>query len=128
MKRRVLKECVRIAIKNNNPLNHPEYHNYKHFSFMIQNNKIVEWGMNRKGDALLYLGYPKYSKIHSEIDMYYKGSGIMGRGSFEVVNIRLSKGNEFKNSSPCSCCYAFLKKLGCKRIWFSISMGEFGVV
>ena len=66
MKKKVLKECLEIAFKHTNP-NHPQYGNYMHFSFYVQDNKIVGWGTNKTGNAQTCMGYPKYSKIHSEV-------------------------------------------------------------
>jgi tRNA(Arg) A34 adenosine deaminase TadA len=126
MKRKLLLECLSIATKNNPK--HPESDCYRHFSFIIQKNKIVTWGTNRRSSPLTFLGYPAYSKMHSEIDAYYKAKGIMDRTGFEVINIRLTKSNNLKESTPCKCCYAFLKHLGCNRIWFSTSMGNFAVI
>lgn len=128
MKRKVLSECLSIAIKHNTP-DHPEWDCYHHFSFLIQRNKIVTFGMNRRSSPLTHLGFESHTKMHSEIDVCYKAKGIMDKSQdFEVVNVRLTKGNRIKESSPCKCCYAFLKHLGCKRIWFTTRMGGFAVI
>jgi len=126
MKRKLLIKCLSIATKNN--CNHPESDCYHHFSFIVQKNKIVAWGTNRRSSPLTFLGYPSYSKMHSEIDAYYKSKGIMDKSDFEVVNIRLTKSNNVKESTPCKCCYAFLKHLGCSRIWFTTSIGNFAII
>jgi hypothetical protein len=124
MKKSLLLKCLDIAYKYNTPELHPEWTCYKHYSFVIQNDKIVDWGTNRRGNAITFFGYPKYSKIHSETDAYFKSKGIMNRDSpFEVINIRLSKNGSIKNSKPCKCCTAFLKKLGCRSIWFTTEIG-----
>lgn len=126
MKTRILKNCLEIAFKNNNPTNHPQWECYKHYTFLIQNNKIISWGTNRAGSSFTYLGYEPYQKIHSEVDCWKKSKGIMDKNiSFEIVNIRLTKTGMIRDSSPCKCCFAFLKNLGCKRIWFSTDVGSF---
>lgn len=126
MKSRVLNTCLDIAFKNNNPIKHPEWECYKHFSFIVQDNKIVEWGTNRRGSSFTFLGYEPYQKIHSEVDAYFKAKGIMDKHvDFEVVNIRLTKTGMIKASNPCKCCFAFLKNLGCKRIWFTTGVENF---
>jgi len=125
MKRKLLQECLTIAHKNNTPTKHPQWNCYKHFSFIIHRNKIVDWGTNRAGSPLTF-GYEPYSKIHSEVDAYFRAKGLMRKGElFEVVNIRLTKGFKLKSSSPCKCCWNFLRNLGCKRIWFTTDTGEF---
>lgn len=127
MKRKVLHQCLSIAVKNN-PF-HPEWDHYHHFSFIIQDNKIVQFATNKRASPLTHLGFGSYTKMHSEVNVYQKAKGIMDRNSdFEVVNIRLTKNNEVKESQPCKCCYAFLRHLGCKRIWFTTRMGNFAVI
>ena len=128
MKRKLLQECLSIAIKNNNP-NHPEWDCYHHFSFFVQRNKIVAWGVNRRSSPLTLLGFESHTKMHSEVDACRKAKGIMDKGSdFEIVNVRLTKHNRIKTSSPCKCCSAFLEHLECKRIWFTTRLGNFAVL
>lgn len=89
----------------------------------------MEWGTNRASSPLTFLGYSNYSKMHSETDAYFKAKGIMAKDiSFEVVNIRLTKTNMIGGSSPCKCCFAFLKNMGCKRIWFTTEVGHFAAI
>ena len=129
MKSRILRECLSIALKNNNPIKHPDFNAYKHYSFIIQNKKIVGWGTNRKGSSFTYLGYAPYQKIHSETDVYFKVKGIMDKSiPFAVVNIRLTKNGTLRASNPCRCCFAFLKNLGCKAIWFTTDLGNFASI
>ena len=129
MKRKLIEECLKIALKNNTPNKHSEWDHYHHYSFVIVNSKILEWGKNRRGSPLLHLGFPAYSKMHSEIDAYFKAKGLMDkREKFEVINIRLTKTNIIRHSEPCKCCFAFLKNLGCQRVWFSTNIGNFACI
>jgi hypothetical protein len=123
MKRKILIECLEIARKMNTPDKHPDWGCYHHFSFIIQHGKIVGYGMNRKGDPVRVLGYAEYGKIHSEFDAYQQVKGIMEDGDFVVVNIRLGKRGSLRDSSPCVCCNNFLRKMGCKEVWFSMDNG-----
>ena len=126
MKKKIINECLNIALKHNTPIKHPQWDCYKHFSFIIQKNKIVDWGTNRMGSSMTFLGYEPHQKIHSEVDAYFRARGIMNKSNtFEVVNIRLNKSNHMRSSNPCKCCFAFLKNLGCKRIHFSTDLEEF---
>jgi deoxycytidylate deaminase len=125
MKTKVIKECLNIAKMNNTP-NHPQWDCFHHFSFIIQRNKIVKWGMNRSGTASIRLGFEPSQKIHSEVDAYFKARTFIDDSiPFEVVNVRLTKTFIVKESCPCKCCWSFLKRLGCKRIYYSTNMGEF---
>lgn len=115
MKKRILLECLRMA-KQHVP-NHPEWDAFKHYSFIVQRNIIVEWGVNRTAEPLI--GYPHYGKLHSECDAYFKARGLLNDGPFKVVNLRLNKTKDLRMSRPCACCQNFLKRLGCTEVWFS---------
>lgn len=121
MKRKMLEKCLKIAKE----YLHKHLEAYRHFTFVVQSNKITEWGTNRRGEALTFLGYDKHTKLHSEIDAYFKAKGIMESGTFEVVNIRITKSGIIRNSRPCRRCFDFLKKMGCKRIWFTTDLENF---
>jgi hypothetical protein len=125
MKNKVLQECLKLAWQNNTP-DHPQWDCYHHFSFIIQRNKIIRWGTNRAGQPNARLGYESYKKIHSEVDAYFKARVFLDNTiPFEVVNIRLTKTFKIKESAPCRCCWNFLKRLGCKRIYYTTNMEEF---
>lgn len=120
MKKKQIEHCLRIARKH--LPKHPQWDAYKHYSFIFQNNKLIEWGCNRTSEPTI--GYPEYGKRHSEVDAWYKAKGLMDKKSFEVLNIRMNCKGDLKISKPCSCCYEFLKRLGCSGVWFSV--GEIG--
>jgi hypothetical protein len=85
---------------------------------MIQNNAILGKGYNRPATPMI--GYPTYGKLHSEPDAYAQCRGIMDKNvPWSMINIRLSKVGNLKISKPCKCCHAFLKRLGCKELWFT---------
>jgi len=119
MKKILLRECLRIAREKND--DHPE--KYRHSTFVVQSNKIVEWGINRSGDPLTSRGYPKYGKVHSENDAYRKAKGLLSDKSWEAVNVRLSKSGELRQALPCPCCIAYLVDLGCKSVWATTPHG-----
>lgn len=124
MKRKLLTECYERAMLLNKPEKHPDWGCYHHFSFLIQDNKIIGHGMNRRGDPIKLLGYQEWGKIHSEYDVYQQVKGIMEPGKFSVVNFRLSKKGLMRDSTPCKCCSDFLGNMGCTEIWFSTSTGH----
>ena len=129
MKRRILNNCLDIALKNNNALNHPQWDYYHHFSFIISTSgKIVEWGVNRRSSPLSLLGYADHSKMHSEIDAYFKAKGLIRNEKFDVVNIRLTKTSRVASSKPCACCFGFLKKTGARKIYFTTNINSFACI
>lgn len=150
MKNMILIECFRRAT-GLNP-NHPENKNgYHHFSFIVQKNQILGYGVNRSTGSnptfdnnkipkydnfgflnsnsisrTLITGYKPYQKLHSESVAYFKIRGLLNhRFKFEVVNIRLNKNSELKISRPCECCIRFLYGLGCSTVWFSTGLIEY---
>lgn len=123
MSKKLLKEALRIALKTNNPENHSEYGNFHHWTFIVQNGKIIEWGTNRLGDPFIK-GYSHLSKIHSETDAFRKARGLLDlRESFDVINIRLDRSSEIRISKPCPCCHNFLKVMGCRNAYFTTEAG-----
>lgn len=128
MKNTIIRHCLKIAQKKNNPEDHPRWGFFTHYSFIIQDNKLLEWGMNRTGDPYI-LGYHPDSFIHSETDAYRKAKGLLDpKKPFEVLNIRLNKNNELRNSKPCPCCYGFIKAMGASKIYFSTDIGIVRIV
>jgi len=117
---KILDECLRIAKAHN--YKHTQVDGYRHYSFIIQRNQIVEWGINQDGPGLP--GYKPYQKRHSESVAYFLARGIMNKHiTFDLVNVRLSKRHTLKLSKPCSCCLAWLNKLGCNKIYFTTEAG-----
>lgn len=125
MKRSLLQEALRIAVRKNTPETHEEWENYIHFTFVVQRNKIVEWGTNRSGRASIMHGFdPVRHKIHSEIDAFGKARGLLNKNEpFEVINVRLNRSNDTRLSAPCKCCTAFLNSIGCRKTWFTTDAG-----
>ena len=122
MKRRILDECLRIAARNNHPDKHPQFYNYMHYTFVVQGNKVLDWGTNMAGNPRF--GYKAYMKIHSEFTGYQKSKHLLKKNdSFEIVNVRLGRMGTLKISKPCSCCVGFLRTKGCKRVYFTTADG-----
>lgn len=121
---KVVDQCLVMSIHNNTPTKHVEWGKYHHFSFVIQNRKIVEWATNRTASPLRLYGYPSYGKLHSESEAYRRVRGLLDRlKPFDLVNIRLSKKNILRMSKPCKCCIRFLQTVGCRSVTYSTNLG-----
>lgn len=117
--KKIIRECIRLAERKNTPDKLSEWGNYHHFSFLIQDGKIIAWDTNKA--ATPPKGYPKTAKIHSEAEAWQSGVALLNKQKpFQMVNIRLDKKNNLRLSKPCVCCSHFLKKLGCDRVYFSV--------
>lgn len=120
LKSSLLVECLRISCKH--LPKHPEFNAYKHYSFVIQNNSIIEWGTNRAAPSII--GYQPWQKLHSENQAYFRAQGLLNKNKrFDIVNIRLNKSGDILLSHPCKCCISFLKHLGCNYVWFTTALG-----
>lgn len=110
-------ECIRRATRMLH--RHPEYKNYIHFTFIVQNNSIISCGVNRSAEPPNYLSYKRWQKIHSEFTAWKRGKSFIKKGKFYIVNIRLNRSGLLRMSYPCQCCFRFLKNLGCTGVWYS---------
>lgn len=125
MKKSLLTEALTIARSKLSI--HPEGKRYLHYTFVCQYSKLVEWGFNHRGIPPIHMGYHRRisdlkfrPKIHSELSAYKKSRGLLDkRKPFNIINIRLNRDGEFRNSRPCSCCYNLLKSLGCDKFYFT---------
>jgi tRNA(Arg) A34 adenosine deaminase TadA len=121
MKATLLRECVRFALSKNTPDHHPEWGRWHHYSFVIQD-KIVEFGLNRTGPPIPM--YPDIAKIHAEVAAWRKAKGILNhRKPWDVVNIRLNKTGDLRQSKPCVCCMELLRTAGCRMVHYSTNTG-----
>lgn len=131
MKKSILRDCLSIAIDY--LPKHPEFHYYPLYSFIIQNNKIIEWDTNDSGTPDHTI-YPMYQsrvahldgtpKRHAEVNAWRKAKGIINKlKPFEVVNIRLNREGQVKLAAPCSCCTCFLKSLNASHTYFTTDAG-----
>jgi tRNA(Arg) A34 adenosine deaminase TadA len=128
MKRRIFSDVVQFA---KSKLSQHTQGCYAHFSFIVQNNSIIGYGVNQDGEPLVHWGYkkmkldPSYTpKIHAEIHAYKKNKGLLDKNQpFEIINIRLNKLGELRISKPCPCCYQLLTDLGCKKFYYSSECG-----
>jgi len=127
MKKRLLSLSLKLA--KDKLVNHPERSHYAHYSFIVQNNKIVEWATNVNFEPPIHYGYHTNSdpsfcpKFHAEIFAYKRARGILDDESFEVINIRLNKTGSVRLSKPCKHCFRFMKAMNCRKFYYSSEAG-----
>lgn len=122
MRKTILRDCLRIA-REKLP-RHPEKR-YLHYTFIVQDNKIIEWATNHSANPPIHLGYSsrledRPAKTHSEFAAWKRAKGILQHNKpFQCVNIRLNRQSELRLSAPCECCFAFLKSLACTQCYYT---------
>lgn len=124
MTTKILAECLREALRS--LPEHNQFLHHPHTTFVIQDNKIIEWGENRTGDPPVYFGYFKRSeapKLHAELIAYRRARGILSDGPFDMVNLLFNKQGDVKNAAPCDVCQSWLRAVGCRTVWFSHPAG-----
>ena len=117
----ILNKCKR-TLKS-----HPEYENFPHWTFLVQDNQIVSQGLNRKHEPSLSLGYHNCKdksfipKWHSEPDSIKRCVRILN--NFSAINVRLNRQGQMKMSMPCKTCRRILSTLNCKKVYFTTEFG-----
>lgn len=127
MKKSLLELMLKIA-RSSLPT-HPQRNYFPHWTFVIQNNSLIEWATNAAGDIEHHECYKHRissgrPKVHSELQALRRASGLLDRRrGWEVINIRLNRVGNTRLSKPCRCCYDLLCKSGCERFWYSSEIG-----
>ena len=129
MKKSLFEEALSIAIKKIEF--HPQYRNFIHYSFVVQNNKILGYGKNNFREPPKYYGYHEkfrdkqiVPRFHAEIDSYFNSRHLIDRRfPFDMINIRLNRQLKIRLSKPCEPCFNLLTDLGCRRFYYSSLIG-----
>ena len=122
MSKKLFNHCLQVARNNI----HKCAETNKHFSFIIQNNIILSYGVNKRGTIHKKFGYKWYSNIHSEVSAYLKAKKRIDTSKpWSIINIRLNNQLETMNSAPCTCCRQFISVLGCNRVIYGTDNNSF---
>ena len=113
--------CIATAMSD---FPHHTADTFKHWSFVIQNDKVLEWGRNKLNDpvGLERYGYKgKRHSLHAEAVAMRKAYGLLDRRKpWLMFNIRLGAGKELRNATPCRICRSFIVACGCTACYFTI--------
>ena len=130
MKSGLLDEAIRVATSKGKK--HPMFRRgYKLFSFVIEKNKMLGYGMNNRDSIVkIHYGYDKRQKgwgnfvaaEHAEISAWRRCRGLI-ENSFELINVRLMDNGNIGMSCPCPCCKDWVKANGCTAIHFTTGVG-----
>ncbi len=116
MQKKLLFKCIDISRDLTNLPVGPK----KHFSFIIDKNKILSFGVNngfKTHPMAKYLGY-RYNCIHSELDaiLNFRHKNIE---KYSLLNIRIGRDKiSIRNSKPCDLCQKLIEKTKIKKVYF----------
>lgn len=87
--------------------------------------KILSVGYNQVRSSTKI--HPKYlafkESVHAEVDAIIKARKELKGASLLVV--RVNKKHQLRNAKPCNKCMEYIKEIGIKRIYYSISEEPF---
>ena len=106
----------------------------RHFSFIMDKNRIISIGLNSLKTHPKNLKYNYVNKMnqnisdivgtHSELSAVIK-LGEEDCSDLNLVNTRINRHDELDFSAPCSGCLDMIKQLNFKNVYFSNSQGKF---
>lgn len=101
--------------------------NFLHFSFVMQGTRVHAIGFNDvdKSGVRLYGKFWEYplKGLHSETSAISKLDDLNICRKATLVNVRLNKKGQLRNSKPCEICQAVLNFVGLKKIYYSTESG-----
>lgn len=119
------KKSQKRLIKISKRLFHIPVGKNKHFSFVLDKNKLVAIGYNdgyKTHPQAQLLGY-RFCAIHSELSAILKCKKYIDFKHLTIVNIRLCKNKTVGMSMPCEVCQELIKKFG--KIYYTNYNGDF---
>lgn len=106
----------------------------RHFSFILDRNRIISIGMNSLKTHPMNLKYNYVNKnkqsisnivgTHAELNAVIK-LGEEDCSKLTLVNTRINRNNILDHSAPCSGCSDMIHQLNFKNVYFSNSKGNF---
>lgn len=99
----------------------------KHFTFLVNKNRIVHMGWNDYNTShpiLQKLGYG-LKKLHSEVAAILPfRNNLQSLAGMDIVNTRVNTFGEIKLSKPCIICAHWVGMVGFKNIYYTDNDGE----
>ena len=106
----------------------------RHFSFILDRNRIISIGWNSLKTHPLNLKYNYVNKLkenisnivgtHSELNAVIR-LGEEDCSGLTLINTRINRNNELDYSAPCHGCIDMINQLNFKNIYYSNSLGKF---
>jgi deoxycytidylate deaminase len=106
----------------------------RHFSFILQRNRIISIGLNSTKTHPLNLKYNYINKnkekisdivgTHSELNAVIK-LGEEDCSKLTLINTRINRNNLLDYSAPCNGCSDMIKQLNFQNVFYSTNNGNF---
>ena len=116
---------------------YPYKNRCKHFSFILERNRLISIGINSPKTHPLNLKFNYVNKqklkindivgTHSELSAVIKLGNENCKG-LTIVNTRVNRNNEIDNSCPCNGCRDMIKKLGFKKLVYTTKQQKFEII
>ncbi len=100
--------------------------NKRHFSFIVNKNKVISYGWNNgwKSHPLAFRYKHRFSNIHSELaairNFPYPPRFL---ADYKLINVRLLADKSLGYSFPCCYCLKLLSDLGLQRVYYTNRAG-----
>ena len=112
----VLNQCIKEALLSTCKL--------KVGAVLFKGKRILSSGHNKNTYSKIYPKYQDYlNSVHAEQDAVL---GLNWKSIYgcNLIVLRINKSGKLSESRPCDKCYALLKHIGIKRVYYSVSSGE----
>lgn len=106
----------------------------RHFSFILERNRIISIGLNSLKTHPLNLKYKYVNKnnqsISNIVGTHSELSAVIRLGKEDccgltIINTRINRNNKLDFSAPCSGCCDMISQLNFKNVYFSDENGKF---
>lgn len=103
---------------------------YKHGAVLVRGGSVINSSYNMSIPSK----FADRHKIHDGIaTRHAEVNVVLGIDRSMTVNavvyvVRVSRGGNFRLSKPCAMCLSIMKFVGIKRVYYSISNDEYGVI
>lgn len=124
MNYRTLEKLIEFAVADAPNINH----NFKHFSFIVERNKILSIGRNdpNKTHPMANKFGHRFNCIHSELSALVNFPRPNTHlKNCDIINIRVRSDDTIGISRPCNICAYMLRIFKLRNVYYTNRGGEF---
>lgn len=123
MNRRYFELAANVAAQGN-------FYNYKHGAVLVKGGSVINTAHNECVHSKLADRFKKHDgwgTRHAELNVCL-GIDRKVTNDSDIYVVRISKQGEPRNSKPCAMCMDTMKFVGVRRVYYSISETQYGVI